>query len=115
MHYVAFFGILVPFQLFVVVVPLLLIRRRTQGAEAGSWLVLTRNVFLLMVIVNVLSLLPVVGLAAIVIWVVALKRLSGLDVLNTLLLAFILGWINFAAMLALAYFLEVSLGGQQVG
>jgi hypothetical protein len=110
MKYVLFFAIIIPFQLLLVVSALRLIRRRRPETKTESWLGLTANVFALMLAVNIVALIPQIALAAIVIWLVGLMRLSGLDVLSTFILSFTLGIINFAGMIVLARYLEISLG-----
>jgi hypothetical protein len=112
MNYVAFFGILIPFELLLLLATLHWIRRRTFGKEAGSWLRLSGRVLLLLLVVNVLSLVPSIGLVAIIVWLVGLKRLSGLDVLSTVLYSFTLGVVCFVAMMVLAAHFQVPLAGR---
>jgi hypothetical protein len=111
MKYVVFFAVLVPLQLLVVVSALRVIRRRRPEGETDSWLRLTGKVFALMLAVNALALIPGIGLAAVVVWLVGLMRLSGLDVLATFILSFTLGVINFAGMVVLAHHLAISFPG----
>jgi len=111
MKYVAFFGIVIPFQLLLVVSVLRVIRRRRPGGETDSWLLLTGKVFLLMLAADIVGIIPGIGLAAVVIWLVGLMRLSGLDVLSTFIVSFTLGVVNFAAMVILARYLEISFLG----
>jgi hypothetical protein len=108
MKYVAFFAIILPFQLLLVVSALRVTRRRRPGGETDSWLRLTGKVFLLMLAVNVIVLIPYIELAALVVWLVGMMRLSGLDVLSTYILSFVLGVINFAGMVVLARYLGIS-------
>jgi hypothetical protein len=84
------------------------IRRRRPGGETDSWLRLTGKVFLLMLAVNVVAIIPGIGVAAVIVWLVGLKRLSGFDVLSAFMLSFALGLVNFAAMAVLARHLEIS-------
>src|SRR5262245_13950585 len=109
MKYVAFFGIIIPIQLLLVVSVLRVIRRRRPGGETDSWLRLTGKVFLLMLAVNVVALIPWIGIAAVIVWLVGLSRLSGLDVLSTFILSFTLGVVNFVAMAVFARHLQISL------
>jgi len=53
-----------------------------------------------MLIVNIISLVPGIGLAAVIVWLVGLKRLSGLDVIPTFILSFCLGIVVFILMVA---------------
>jgi hypothetical protein len=107
MKYVAFIAIIIPLQLLLIVVAVRFVSRRRLGAEADGWVTLTGKVFGLLLIVNVVALLPGIGVAAAVIWLVGLKRLSGLDVLSTFILAFTLGVVSLAGMVLLARYLEV--------
>jgi hypothetical protein len=66
----------------------------------------------LMLIVNMISLLPGIGLAAVVVWLVGLKRLSGLDVISTFILSFSLGVVCFAVMILVARYLQIPLVDQ---
>ncbi len=107
MKYVAFLAILVPLQLLLVVVVLRVIRRRRPGGDTDTWARLTGKVFVLMLAVNVVAVIPGIGLAAVVVWLVGLMRLSGLDVLSTFILSFTLGVVNVVAMVVVARYLEV--------
>src|SRR5262245_19895606 len=115
MNYLAFLGIILPFQLLLVTAVLYYVRGKTYGSAAGGWLPLLRDVLLLMLAANVISLLPVVGVLAVIVWLVALNRLSGLDVIPTFILSFGLGVVVFAAMVLVARYLELPLGGHQFG
>jgi hypothetical protein len=112
MHYVAFFAIIVPLQLLLLVSILRKIRQRRLGGDPDSWLLLTGKVFLLSLAVNIVALLPGVSVAATVIWLVGLMRLSGLDVLSAFILSFTLGVVTLVGMVALARYLDVPLLGR---
>jgi len=94
---------------------LYVVRRRTMPDRPRSWWRLLVQVLLLMVVTDLVSILPVVGIAAIIIWLVGMKRLSGLDVLSTVLLSCTLGVFCFAAMLVLAQYFQVPVGGPHPG
>ena len=115
MNYVAFFGILIPFQICFIVTCVAIVRRKTIPDQPAPWLQLLWKVLLLSLVVNALAIFPVVAYAALVLWLVVLKRLSGLDVLGTVLFSSTLGVINFAATILLARYFQVSLAGQQMG
>jgi hypothetical protein len=106
MQYLYFFLILIPAQLLLVAAAIRLFGKRRQQ----SWLGLMGTVFLLMIAVNGFSIIPYVGpLVAVVFWLVALQRLSGLDTLSTFILAFSLGVICFVGAVVLARRLEIPL------
>src|SRR5258708_1097406 len=111
MKYVAFFAIVISFQLLLLVSVLRIIRRRRAGGDSESLLRLTSKVFLLMLAVNIIGIIPGIGLASLVIWLVGLVRLSGLDVLSAFLLSFTTGVVSFAVMVVLARYLELSFLG----
>jgi hypothetical protein len=112
MNYVGFFAALIPFQVCLVVTSVWLVRRKTLPNERMSWLQLLGRIFVLMFFVDLVSILPVVGVASVVIWLVALKRLSGLDVLSTALFGASLGAVCFAATIILAKYFQVAVGQQ---
>jgi hypothetical protein len=99
---------IIPFQLLLVVSVLRVIRRMRPSGVTESWLRLTGKVFLLMLAVNIVALVPGIGIAAVIVWLVGLGRLSGFDVLSTFILSFTLGVVNLAAMAVLARHLEIS-------
>jgi hypothetical protein len=107
MHYLIFVGIVLPVQLLLVTFCLVFIRRKTFPREGREGFQLLAKVFLLMLIVNIISLVPGIGLIAVIIWLVGLKRLSGLDVIPTFILSFCLGIVVFVLMLAVAKLLEL--------
>lgn len=111
MKYVVFFAVVTSFELLLLVSALRLIRRNRTEDKAESLPRLTGKVFLLMLAVNAIAIVPVVQMAAVVIWLVGLKRLSGLDLLSTFILSFTIGVVDFAVMLLLARYLELSFFG----
>lgn len=115
MNYVAFLATVMPLNFLILVSALYLVRRRTYGDEAGSLLTLSAKVLVLTVIVNLISIVPIIGLAGVIFWIIALKRLSGLDVLSTVLFSFTLGFLCFAISLMLARYFQVPLVQQSLG
>ena len=112
MKYVAFIAIVVPLQVLVLGAVLRFIRRRRPGGDPDSFRLLIAKVFVLILVVNIVTLVPLIGIAAVVIWLVGLKRMSGLDVLSTFILSFTLGVVSLVGMVFLARYLNVPfLGG----
>ena len=78
------------------------IRRRKRIAPSWSWPKVVGRVGLLILVVMALSFIPVAGrYAAVVVFLVGLKRITGLDVPATFILSFCLGliFILFAAII----------------
>jgi hypothetical protein len=89
--YVLFFAIVWPAQFLALTALLLLVCRYKRPEAFRERRGLPLRVFLLMIIVSVLNVLPFGLFVGEVVYLVALKRLSGLDVLSTVMLAFCIG------------------------
>jgi hypothetical protein len=107
-RYCTFFATIIPAHLLLLVIALRLFGKRWEGGGARAWLKLTGNVFLLTLVVDVIGLVPGIGgFVASVLWLVALKRLSGLDVLSTFMLSFTLGVVGYVGAVVLARHLQL--------
>jgi hypothetical protein len=89
-----------------------LARRWKQSVPAWSWIKTLGAFSLLGLLVTGIGLLPVIGrFAAVIVSLVGLKRLSGLDILSTLILSFCLGVSMFVLASVLSSQLQVDLLG----
>src|SRR4051812_38816170 len=84
------------------------VRRRMQVDPGMSWAAVLGAYLLLGVVVTVLTIVPVVGIGlALVVSLVGLKRLAGLQVLPTFILAFCLGLLVFLISAGISALLNV--------
>jgi hypothetical protein len=89
-----------------------LIRRRNRAEPAWSWLRAVGAFCVLGLVVAGVSLLPAVGrFAAPIASLVGLKRMSGLDILSTFILSFVMGILVFATAAVISIQLQVDLLG----
>jgi hypothetical protein len=87
-----------------------LIRWRKRIEPKRSWIFLLYAYFLLSLIVTGVSFIPVAGpFVAIIVSLIGLKRLSGLQVIPTVILAFCLGIIVFLLSAGLSALLDVNI------
>ena len=86
------------------------IRRRKRVDPPWSWLRTVRAFCIATLIVAAVSLLPLVGrYAALVVWLISLKRMSGMDIPSTFIVAFLMGIAIFAISAMLSMQLQVDL------
>src|SRR5262245_31654253 len=91
-----------------------LVRRWERIEPAWTWPKALGAFFLLGLAVTAVGLVPVLGrLVAVIVALVGLKRISGLDVLSTVLLSFCMGISVFAVAVVIGSQLQVDLLGLQ--
>jgi ABC-type xylose transport system permease subunit len=105
LKYVLFFAIVWSAQFLALTALLVFVCRYKRRERRG----LPLRVLLLMIVVSVLSVLPFGVLVGEVVYLVALKRLSGMDVLSTVMLAFCIAIPLFALAIYVGWALDLDL------
>ncbi len=110
MRFIVGLVLLIFIQVLVGTTALFLIRRRNHIEPKWSWPTTLGWYIVLWIVVTGVGLVPVIGrLAAVIVSLIGIKRLSGLDVLSTFILSFCLGILLFAVAVLLSRMLEVEL------
>jgi hypothetical protein len=91
---------------------LFFVRRYKKIEPKWSWLKTTGGYITLSLLVGLVTLVPGQGkFASLILSLVGLKRLSGLDVLSTFILSFVMGVVIFVLIGAVEHYFEVELLG----
>jgi len=111
MRYAIFFAIMLPIEFLTLLTVLLLVRRFSRRPQPETGGRLSVRVLLLMLLTSVLSLLPFGMIVGPIVYLVILKRLSGLDVLSTVMLSYCVGIPLFALSIYVGRVLQLGEGG----
>ena len=115
MRALAFYMSVVVLDLIVTIVVLLVLRRIRGTGNRDRWPLLALKVLALLAAANAILMIPYVRPAALIVWIVGLKKISGLEVLDAVFFVFMTGILCLAGTIVLARWLEMPLGVPEYG